>query len=113
MAAKKGKGRAKANRLVAVRGSILQAPAPAAAVEVPVGGVEGVHGEIRRKPGPKADPAKRGLRKYLLKLYPDQAEALRQVAIERLASGKSRRLDSGEVLRLVLKKWIEDGCEVL
>ena len=95
----------KRNRLD-VAGGLL----PAAKVEA-TGGVEGVHGEIRRKPGPKADPAKRALKRYLLKLRPEQAQALHRAALERALAGKDKRVDAGGVLRLLLDAWVAKGAK--
>jgi hypothetical protein len=76
-----------------------------------LGGVEGVHGELRRKPGPRPDPTKRELRKYLLKLKPEHAAALHKAALERALAGKDKRADAGGVLRLLLDKWVGQGAK--
>ena len=97
---------AKRNRLE-VAGGLL----PVAAAEATGGGVEGVHGGIRRKPGPKPDPTKRALRKYLLKLRPEHAQALHKAALERAMAGKDKRVDGSGVLRLLLDSWISKGAK--
>lgn len=75
------------------------------------GGVESVHGTIRRKPGPRPDPAKRALRKYLLKLKPEHAAALHKAALERALAGKDKRPDAGGVLRYLLDAWVAKGAK--
>lgn len=74
------------------------------------GGVEAVHGELRRKPGPRPDPAKRAFKKFLLKLKPEHAAALHKAALERALAGKDKRADAGGVLRLLLDKWVAQGA---
>lgn len=106
---------AKKQSRLAVAGGVIstarEVKAPAALDAGPGGGVEAVHGELRRKPGPRPDPAKRALKKYLLKLKPEHAQALRKAALERALAGKAKREDSGEVLRLLLDGWIAKGAK--
>ena len=104
------KGGKKGNRLEAA-GGLLPAPVAAAVAQVAAGGVEGVHGAIRRKPGPRADPAKRALKKYLLKLHPEHANALHRAALDRCVAGKDKRPDAGGVLRSLLDAWIAKGAK--
>lgn len=110
MAAKKQSRLAVAGGVISTAREVRASTAPALDA-APGGGVEAVHGELRRKPGPRPDPAKRALKKYLLKLKPEHAQALRKAALERALAGKAKREDSGEVLRLLLDGWIAKGAK--
>lgn len=91
-------------------GFLVPARIPDAEEGVQEGGVEGVHGRVRRKPGPRPDPAKRVLRKYLVKLRPDHHQALGKAASKRLLRGRDKRFDASAVLRLLLDEWIAKGA---
>lgn len=66
---------------------------------------------VRRKPGPRPDPAKRGFTKHLVTLGPGHFDALRKAALERELAGKEKRADASGVLRLLLDKWIRQGSK--
>jgi hypothetical protein len=66
---------------------------------------------VRRKPGPRPDPAKKGFTKHLVTLGPGHFDALRKAALERELAGKERRADASGVLRLLLDRWIRQGAK--
>jgi hypothetical protein len=102
---------AKRGKLTEASG-VLSSPQTASTPEEEgAGGVDAVHGTIRRKPGPRPDPARRGLRKCLLKLRPEHSEALRKAALDRAVAGKDRRPDASGVLRLLLDSWMAKGAK--
>lgn len=65
----------------------------------------------KRKRGPAPDPERRALRAFLFKLRPEQGEALRRAAAARVGAGRATRLDSSEVLRLLLDAWMGKGAK--
>ena len=101
----------KRGKLMEVGGLLASARNPSTEDEVLEGGVEGVHGRVRRRPGPRPDPEKRVLKKYLVKLKPEHHEALRKAALQRALSGADRRSDASGVLRLLLDGWIAGGAK--